>query len=218
MFIQRLRRSFFTGVATVFPIGITAYILFIVFRYADGLLGKYINAYLLKRFGYKIPGLGILLGLILIVFIGMIANHIIGRRLVPFLERHFLRLPLVRHIYSPAKQLSDFLFREKEGGGPFNKVVLAQYPCEGSYSLGFLTNECVEEFNSKLGTDVLVVLISTPPSPFTGPLVVLPKDKIKVLDIPMEAAIKFVVSGGIVTPESPLLKGVEKPLHTCEKR
>src|SRR3989338_4316552 len=197
--VFRIKQYFLAGAAAIFPIGITAYIFLIIFKYADGLLGRYINAYLLKQYGYKIPGLGIVIGLFLIIFIGMLANHFIGKRLIPFLERYFLKLPFIRHVYSPAKQLSDFLFKEN-GGATFKKVVLAQYPSEGLYSMGFMTNEEMEKFDSALGRKVVSVLISTPPSPFTGPLVLLPKDKIKVLDIPMEDAIKFVVSGGLAAP------------------
>src|SRR3989338_2197145 len=198
--VFRIKQYFLAGAAAIFPIGITAYIFLIIFKYADGLLGRYINAYLLKQYGYKIPGLGIVIGLFLIIFIGMLANHFIGKRLIPFLERYFLKLPFIRHVYSPAKQLSDFLFKENGSGGRFKKVVLAQYPSEGSYSLGFITNEGIKEFDSKIGHEVVSVLISTPPSPFTGPLVLLPKDKVKMLDISMEDAIKFVVSGGLATP------------------
>jgi len=198
--VFRIKQYFFAGAAAIFPIGITAYIFLIIFKYADGLLGRYINAYLSKQYGYKIPGLGIVIGLFLIIFIGMLANHFIGKALIPFLERYFLKLPFIRHVYSPAKQLSDFLFKENGSGGRFKKVVLAQYPSEGSYSLGFITNEGIKEFDSKIGHEVVSVLISTPPSPFTGPLVLLPKDKVKMLDISMEDAIKFVVSGGLATP------------------
>lgn len=198
--VSRIKQYFFAGAATIFPIGITAYIFLIIFKYADGLLGRYINAYLLKQYGYKIPGLGIVIGLFLIIFIGMLANHFIGKALIPFLERYFLKLPFIRHVYSPAKQLSDFLFKENGSGGRFKKVVLAQYPSEGSYSLGFITNEGIKEFDSKIGHEVVSVLISTPSSPFTEPLVLLPKDKVKMLDISMEDAIKFVVSGGLATP------------------
>jgi len=198
----RLRKYLFTGIATIFPIGITVYLLLVVFRIADNLLGRAINAYMVKQYGYKIPGLGIVIGLLVIVFIGMLADHIIGRRLIPFLERYILRLPLIRHIYSPARQLSDFFFKERKEGEGFRRVVLAQYPSEGSYSIGFLTNENIDAFNAKLGTEVVSVLISTPPSPFSGPLVFLPKDKVKVLDISIEDTIKFVVSGGLAAPQT----------------
>ncbi len=196
---HRLRQYFFAGIATIFPVMVTIYVILFIFKHADNILGKFINMYLVKNYGYKIPGLGILLGFILTILVGVVANHFIGKRLIPFLERYFLKLPFIRHVYSPAKQLSDFLFKE-DGKQKFKKVVLAQYPSEGSYSLGFMTNEDIEAFDSKLDQKVVTVLISTPPNPFTGPLVLLPRDKIKVLDMSMEAALKFVVSGGLAAP------------------
>ncbi len=197
--MKKIKKYFFTGIATILPIAITLYIFLVIFRYADGLLGKYINAYLLKNYGYKIPGLGIIIGLALVILIGMITEHLIGGKVIPFLEANFLKLPFIKHVYSPAKQLTNFLFKKKEGE-TFSRMVLAQYPCEGSYSIGFMTNEEIKEIDSKLGEKVVSVLISTPPSPFSGPLILLPKSKIKVLDIPIEDAIKFVVSGGLATP------------------
>ncbi len=67
--MKKIKRYFFTGIATILPVALTAYILLIVFRYADGLLGRYINAYLVKHYGYKIPGLGIIIGLALVIVI-----------------------------------------------------------------------------------------------------------------------------------------------------
>jgi len=93
---HRIRQYFFAGVAAIFPVMVTIYVVLFIFRHADNILGKFINAYLIKSYGYKIPGLGIILGLILTILIGMVANHFIGKRLIPFLERYFLKLPFIR--------------------------------------------------------------------------------------------------------------------------
>lgn len=197
--MQKLRQDFLTGIAIIFPIAITTYIFVLVFRTADGILGGLVNKYLYNHFGYRIPGVGIVLGVLFILFTGKLANRFIGIKLFPALERFITKLPLLRHIYSPAKQLSNFLFKSNKDSA-FNRVVLVPYPNDATYSIGFMTNEELSGIDAKLGTKVVSVLISTPPSPFSGPIIFVPREKVKLLDLSMEEAIKFIVSGGLVAP------------------
>jgi uncharacterized membrane protein len=203
--MQKLRHDFLTGIAIIFPIAITIYVLVIVFRMADGILGGLVNNYLSSHFGYKIPGIGIILGVIFILLTGVFANRFMGIKFFPVLERFIIKLPLLRHIYSPAKQLSNFLFT-KHKDSAFNRVVLVPYPNDATYSIGFMTNDGLAEFDAKLGARICAVLISTPPSPFSGPIIFIPKEKVKPLDLSMEEAIKFIVSGGLVAPQRYLRK------------
>lgn len=197
--MQKLRKDFFTGIAIIFPIAVTIYIFVIIFRLADGILGGTINSYLSSHFGYKIPGIGIVLGVIFVLLTGMLANRFMGLKLFPVLERFIIKLPLLRHIYSPAKQLSNFLFT-KHKDSAFKRVVLVPYPNDNTYSIGFMTNDELSEIDAKLGAKIVSVLISTPPSPFSGPIIFIPREKVKPLDLSMEEAIKFIVSGGLVAP------------------
>ncbi|MBN1405653.1 MAG: DUF502 domain-containing protein [Candidatus Omnitrophica bacterium] len=193
------KKYFFTGIATIFPVFVTVYILIILFKFSDSVLGKFINIWVYNNFGFKIPGLGVPVLAIVIFLVGFLTRHLLGGKILPWFESIFVRLPVVNHIYLPAKQLSRFLFGEGKEGS-FKKVVLIQYPNEWSYSVGFLTNEGLEELNKKSGKELVSVLVSTPPSPFSGPLILVPKDRIKILDMSIEQAIKFVVSGGVVPP------------------
>ena len=203
--MQKLRQDFFTGIAIIFPIAITAYIFILIFRTADGVFGGFVNKYLYNHFGYRIPGVGIVLGVLFILFTGKLANRFIGIKLFPALERLIIKLPLLRHIYSPAKQLSSFLFKNNKDSA-FNRVVLVPYPNDTTYSIGFMTNEELSGIDAKLGTKIVSVLISTPPSPFSGPIIFVPREKVMVLDLSMEEAIKFIVSGGLVAPHRYLHK------------
>ncbi|MFH0790791.1 MAG: DUF502 domain-containing protein [Candidatus Omnitrophota bacterium] len=202
---KKLKQDFLTGIAIIFPIAITIYVFSLIFRTLDGFLGGIVNKYLYIYFGYRIPGIGIILGVILVLFTGMLANRFIGTRLFPILERFIIRLPLLRHIYSPAKQLSKFLFKNDKDSA-FNRVVIVPYPNDFTYSIGFMTNDELSGIDEQLGGKIVSVLISTPPSPFSGPIIFVPKEKVKVLDLSMEEAIKFIVSGGLVAPQRYLHK------------
>jgi uncharacterized membrane protein len=195
--LRRFRKYFFSGIATIFPVLLTIYTFVFVFRIVDNLAGKYINAFLFHEYGFKIPGLGFIISLAIIFIVGFFANNFFGRKLLPWFEKLFLKIPFVSHIYPPAKQLSDFLFGDTNRA-KFKKVVLVQYPEPKSWALGFITNENLDEFNQKTGDELIAVLIPTSPSPFSGPVICVPKSKVKVLDMSVDQAIKFLVSGGIV--------------------
>lgn len=194
--IRGFRKYFFSGVATILPVFITLYAFVLVFRFMDNLAGKYINAFLFHYYGFKIPGLGLFISVAVILITGFFSNHFFGKKLLPLFERLFLKIPFVRHIYPPAKQLSDFLFGETESTR-FKKVVLVQYPEPRSWALGFITNENLRVFNEQAGEELVVVLVSTSPSPFSGPVICVPRSKIRILDMSVDEAIKFFVSGGI---------------------
>ncbi len=204
-FVQKIREDFLTGIAVIFPAVITGYIFVWIFRVADGFLGGIVNKYLYNYLGYKIPGIGIVLGVGIILLIGMLTKRFIGIKLFPAVERFIIKLPLLKHIYSPAKHLSNFLFKSHKDSA-FNRVVLVPYPNEWTYSIGFMTNDELSGINEKLGVNVVSVLVSTPPSPFSGPIIFVPKEKVKPLDLSMEEAVKFIVSGGLVAPHRYLLK------------
>jgi uncharacterized membrane protein len=194
-----IRRIFITGLITLIPLAITIYVVVGVFQFADGILGEVINKYLMIYFGYKIPGLGIILSL-LIVFIAGFLVVLSKTRIVEFLEKIFFRIPLVKNIYFPTKKIVDFLFLEQPT--KFRAVVLVQYPRKGSYSIGFVTGESPQEFNKKCKTGKLYnVFISSSPSPLTGFTICVPQEDIIFLDMTIEQAIKFIVSAGMVGAE-----------------
>lgn len=202
---KRLRRYFLAGLATLFPVVVTLYLLIVVFQFADGLLGRFINRYWERVYGYEIPGLGLVMTVLVILLAGVLSSHFFGQRLVRLLEGWFGRLPVIRHVYQPVKQLTRFLFDPADQAMSFHRVVLVPYPRVGSYSIGFVTNESVTTFTGASKT-FLTVLVSTPPSPFTGPIIFVPKEEVVSLDMSVEDAVKLVVSGGVVASPLAVLK------------
>lgn len=195
-----LRKYFITGLVFLLPLILTIYIIVIIFKFADGLLGKYINEYLLDTIGFSIPGLGLLLTLILIFLCGIFAANFIGRKIIPSLEKLWIKLPIVRQIYLPAKQLINFIFSKDKPA--FKKVVMIEYPRKGAYSVGFVTNEGFVEARQKTGKDLITVFIGGTPGPFTGYFVLVPKGEVIFLDMSIEEGLKLIISGGVLTPPS----------------
>ena len=190
---QSVRRYFVTGLATLFPVAITVWLVVKIFQFADGLLGK--------SLGFQIPGLGLLVTIVVILIVGILSIHFFGRVVFRTLESLFVRLPLVRKIYPPVKQLAQFLFSEGTRQTTFRRVVLVQYPRPGAYSLAFVTNESRTSATGSEQT-LLTLLLPNPPSPFTGPIIFVPQGDVIPLDLSVEDAVKLIVSGGVVA--SPL--------------
>jgi len=194
-----IKRYFLTGIAALFPLFITAYVIALLFRAANRFDGNYINHFLALRYGFTVPGAGLALLVCVIFLTGFISSNYIGRKVGPLMEKVFLRIPLVAYIYPPARQLSDFLF----GGDKkmmVQKVVMVEYPAPGSYSIGFMTNDAAPKIKEMGGSKELIsVLVPLAPAPFSGLLIFMPRDKVVFLDMSVEAAIKIIVSGGVVT-------------------
>ncbi len=194
----KLRHYFVTGLLLLLPLYITFYLLSIIFRFIDGIFGGLINGYLKTNFGFFVPGIGIILGVLIVLAAGFVTSHFLSKRVLSGIERWFSKLPGVRQIYPSTKQIIGFLFSKDKAA--FQKVVLVEYPSKGIWSIGFLTNEGFKEAQEKTQEELLHILIATTPSPWSGFFVLIPKGEVKFLDMSVEDGIKLIVSGGILKP------------------
>ena len=195
---MKIRYYFMTGFLITLPVFITLYFLFTVFRFIDGIFGKVINFYIKQHLGFAIPGVGIIIGLLIVFAVGFTAANFFGKRIIRALESWFLKFPFIRQIYPAAKQIvNSFISKDSQA---FKKVVLVQYPSKGIWAVGFLTNESFKEANEKTGQDLLHIFIATTPSPLTGFLILAPREDVTELDISIEDGVKLIISGGIVKP------------------
>lgn len=199
--MAKIRGYFITGLAIFLPVAITLYILVQVFRFFDNILGRFINFFLMKRIGFYIPGLGIILFILVVFLIGFFTRHFFGKKIFPFLERIFLlKPPLVRQVYPAIKKIINLVFSKEKP--TFKKAVLVEYPRKGIYSLGFVANEGMQEAKEKTKQDDLVnVFIPTSPSPFSGFLIIVSKKDLIYLDVSMDKAFELIISDGILNPE-----------------
>jgi len=192
-----IKRIFITGLAAIIPLAITIYVIGGLFYFADSILGKYINESLYQYVGYTIPGLGIVIAILIVFLLGIII-HISRMRFFRWIEGLFLRIPLVNKVYSPVKKVVDFLFFPPTKS--FKRAVLVQYPREGIYSLGFLTNESSMAFKDKGDKKLHNVFMPSSPYPLTGFTVIVEEKDIIFLDMDVDKAIKFTISGGLLNP------------------
>ena len=139
---------------------------------------------------------------LLLYLLGKFMAARIGRYFGSHFERGIHRLPVVRTVYSSVKQVSDFLFTEREI--EYTRVVAVQYPRKGIFSLGFVTGESMAQLREAAGEPVLSVLMATSPMPLTGFTVTVRKSETVDLNITIDQAFQFIVSCGVVIPPQQL--------------
>jgi uncharacterized membrane protein len=198
-----IKRRFISGLLVTVPLIVTYFVLRFLFNALDSLL----NPVMHKLLGYDIPGLGAAVTLLMILLTGIITTNFVGARVYHHGDRVLGRLPLVRIIYTAARQLVDSMLTPRER--TFSEVVLVEYPRKGLHVVGFLTSRSRLRRESD-ESDVALVFIPSTPTPFSGLVVMVPMDEIYPLDISVEEAVKMLVSGGITTPD--LLKLKKLPL------
>jgi uncharacterized membrane protein len=141
---------------------------------------------------------GFIIAVIGVVFIGAFLASVMGRTLWRFFEKAFVNLPLVRQVYPYIKQITDFLLTKKSLS--FNHVVAVQYPRVGMWSVGLVTGTGLMKIVNLQKKEYLTVFLPTSPTPFTGYVMITAKDETIELDMTIEEALRFTISGGVITP------------------
>lgn len=149
--------------------------------------------------GFKLPGLGLILTLLVLIVTGIFAANFVGKSMVNFGEKIFKKIPIVRSVYSAAKNFADIVFSDT--GQSFKKVLLIQYPRKGIYSLAFQTSTNLGEVQKKTGSDVVCTFVPTTPNPTSGFIIIIPKEDVIEMDMEVDEAFKMIVSLGVVVPE-----------------
>ena len=196
--LRHLRAKMFAGILVILPLGITFLVLKFVFNSLDSILGPLIpdiNIFLFRH-AFHLPYVGLISFLLLLYLIGLITTNVLGRKLIGWADRLFTAIPVVKNIYTSSKQLTDAFSATRKGS--FRQAVFVEFPQEGNYVLGFVTNE-LTDLDRQTKVTVFVPTAFVPPQGF---LLFLPKEKILPAQLTVEEAIKAIMSVGIVTPHT----------------
>lgn len=195
-----MRKYFITGLLVLVPLAITFWVLHSVISIMDQSLlllpAKWQPETL---FGFKIPGLGTLLTVLIIFITGLLAQNFVGNYVVAAWELLLKRIPIVNTIYSSVKQVSDTLF--SSSGNAFSKALLIQYPRQGTWTIAFLTGTPNGEVAQHLNDDFISVYVPTTPNPTSGYFLLVQRSDTIELEMSVDTALKYVVSMGVVSPE-----------------
>ncbi len=186
---RTLRAQFIMGILVVVPIGATVLILVWIFNAIDGILKPLIGSI----WESAPAGIGFGVTIVLIYIVGVIANNIVGKRLIHYGESLLARVPLVRQLYTGIKQILESFYDPKKAG--YLEVVLVEFPRKGMQAIGFVTNWS----SNKLGKKMLHVFVPTSPNPTSGFLQIIEEDQVMHTNMSIDEALKLVVSAGRVT-------------------
>ncbi len=149
---------------------------------------------------------GFVIAILLIYLAGLLLSNFFGRTIYHRVERMIAAVPGFKQVYPHVKQVVDLVMGDKKIA--FSKVVLVEYPSQGIWTLGFLTGTSLRAIDRPAGGAVVSVFIPTSPTPFTGFTINVREEKALTLDVSIEEALRFVITGGVLTPESTAPDGV----------
>jgi uncharacterized membrane protein len=186
---SKIRRIFVAGILTAIPVFATIKVLQILFRFMDQILAPLIQRFL----GYDIPGLGLVMLIITLFFLGLFVTNFLGRRMYNFFERFVLRVPIVSNVYNFSKQIVRTFSPEHRSA--FQKVVWLQYPRPGLWTLGFVTGTSF----SADGVPYYNVFVATTPNPTSGYVVFVAQHDTIEATLTIEEGFKLLISGGALS-------------------
>lgn len=194
-----MKKYFITGLLIWIPLVITVWVVTAIVGAMDQSLRLLPAAvHPANWLGFDIPGAGTLLTLVIIFVTGLVTANIVGQKLVKFWEGILARIPVVKSIYYSVKQVSDTLF--SDSGEAFRKVLLVRFPHPEAWAVAFQTGTPARQVDDLLEEEYVSVFIPTAPSPVNGFFFFVRRRETIELDIPVDDAIKYVVSMGVVPP------------------
>jgi uncharacterized membrane protein len=190
--IKSLSRWFLAGLAVLVPTWATFLILSTLFTTLDNIVGGHMSD--------PTPGIGLVLLILLLIAAGIIADHLIGERLMKGLEERLERIPLVQSIYLTLKGMTDVLnFRSRFGR---STVVAFPFPRDGFWALGFVMGTAPPAIQVEPSANLFMVFVPTAIHPFTGFLAFIPEQALHPINLLPEDAMKMEFSAGFYKPRT----------------
>ncbi len=203
--LRKIWRVFAKGLFLLVPAWATYLILNTLFWTLDELFTEMIGG----QFSFHIPGLGLIMLVMLVLIVGAVTTHVVGQRVVSYLEQKFDQIPLVRSIYLTMKGMTDILnFRSRFGQ---STVVAFPFPRDGLWALGFVMGTAPVALQVSPIDRLLMVFVPTAIHPFTGYLAFVPEGQVHALNLPAEDAMKMEFSAGLFKPATGWLQPPRAP-------
>lgn len=188
---KRLKSFLFTGIIVLSPTVVSVWVILQLVFWIDNIVPKV--------FGVDYPfGIGLLIILSFTILIGIVAKNYVGKKLIEMVNALIVSVPVLNKVFLIVQQIMDVATRPSKNF--LGKVVVVEYPKEDSWCLAFVTSKDNEEVSNAIGEPSVCVFVPTTPNPTSGFLLYVPERKVKYINISAEAAIKSIVSAGMVSP------------------
>ena len=189
--MRHLTSTLLRGLGVILPVALTAWIIIWLAVNTEALL-KLVFELLLPP-SYYLPGLGLILGVLIIYATGIVVQLFIVKRLWEALERTFERIPLVKTLYTAISDFLEFFSRPKSEGSTVVSVDMG-----GDVILiGFVTDESpAATLNIAGGPDRIAVYFPLSYQ-IGGYTLLVPTERVTKLDLAVEEAMRLVLTAGI---------------------
>jgi uncharacterized membrane protein len=194
----KIKNSFITGLILLLPLLVTVYVLYFLMNLALGFIDPIVETMNLSSYTANVEAVAQVIAVVLIVtiiaVIGYLAQLRLFRQLFGGLGKAVTIIPLFRTIYGTVRQLSTS-FTTKESS--FDKLVLIEFPREGVYSIGLVTDKSPRPIRDVVGTDTQSIYLPSSPNPTSGRLVLVPEDQIHEVDLSVRKGMRMLMTTGI---------------------
>jgi uncharacterized membrane protein len=187
-----MKKKFIAGLFVLIPLIVTIYVIYLVVSSVETMISPVVRNVTFQITGREIyiPGTGFFLFIIITYITGIVASNYMGKRLLLYGENLLKKIPFVKGIYGSVKDMTNAFSAEKIGS--FKEVVLAEFPFQGRYAIGFVTRRT----HMGDGKTLCSVFIPTTPNPTSGYLIMVCEEELMFLEIPVDDALKHIVSLG----------------------
>lgn len=186
---MKLKNYFISGILVIVPATVSIWVLWKIFVFLESLIGQWIQRAVPQ---FYVRGLGLISLIALILLLGFFAQNIFGRRIIRYLEKAFVSIPVFNRLYQFVQSILQQIFRKEKQ--IFQGVALVKI-AEGVSTIGFITSK--EKILHEIEDEYWTVFVPTVPNPTSGFVLLIHKDRIKILPITVEAGMKIVLSFGI---------------------
>ena len=196
--MNKIQKIFVSGLISFLPIAVTIYVVYAGITIVENLLGSFIKNILPND--VYIPGFGFLATLVLIFLLGLLLNNFVTAGLLHKLQEKLTEIPLIKVVYSPLRDLMNLF--SKNGSSAMQKVVMVRFSSDMEV-LGLVTRENFNDLDSNLKISSDKVAVYLPMSYGLGGYTILvTKNQVIPLDIPVEKAMSLALTGWIKTDSS----------------
>lgn len=211
-----MKKCFITGLVILLPLAVTIAIVVFIVNFLTkpfiGIVVSFLKEFdilnkgflFLSREQVVLYGSKFLILICLFLFtllLGMIARWFFFKALLNLSDKVLHRIPLINKVYKTTQEIIKTIFVTDKSS--FKQVVMVPFPKDGTYVMGLVSRESPHVCSEKANAPMVSVLVPTTPNPTTGFLLMYKKEDLIHLDLKPEAAIKYIVSCGVITPEYP---------------